>query len=72
MKERISPFEYDWIEAFQDGYISTYKMVWAEVKNGKTGLINGYGELIIPIIYDEIEGFSYGLAVVKRNGKYGL
>lgn len=39
---------------------------------GKTGLINGYGNLIIPAEYDEIGEFSNGLAIVRKNDKYGF
>ena len=46
----ISAFEYDGIEPINDGYINAYENGVAEVvKNGKTGLINSYGKLIIPI-----------------------
>src|SRR5699024_11300611 len=69
----ISAFEYDWIGPFQDDYMGQYENGLAQVGiKGKIGLINSYGNIIIPLIYDEIEGFSHGLAVVKRNGKYGF
>lgn len=35
------------------------------------GLVNTFGRLVAPLIYEEIGDFSNGLASVKRNGKYG-
>lgn len=69
----ISPFLYDWIEPFEDIYMKQYANGLAQVGIGeKTGLINGYGKLIIPVKYDKIDDFSNGLAVVKINDKYGF
>lgn len=42
-----------------------------EMPKHKYGYINYEGELQIPIIYDEAEKFSEGLAAVKLNGKWG-
>lgn len=41
-------------------------------QNGKCGLIDNTGELLIPIQYEEIGSFSKGHAVVKRNFRWGL
>ena len=42
-----------------------------EMPRHKYGYINYKGELQIPIIYDEAENFSEGLAAVKLNNKWG-
>lgn len=42
-----------------------------EMKKIKYGYINCNGDLQIPIIYDEANNFSEGLAGVKLNGKWG-
>lgn len=39
--------------------------------HGKYGLIDDHGELLIPFKYDRIEGFSDGIAIVKKDGLYG-
>ena len=39
--------------------------------NGKWGLLNRNGELIVPFIYDEMGDFNDGLSVVKVDKKYG-
>lgn len=41
-------------------------------KNKKGGYINNKGEVIIPLKYDEIEDFRYGIAVVTLNNKDAL
>ncbi|HLW31904.1 MAG TPA: WG repeat-containing protein [Aequorivita sp.] len=65
----ISSFIFDWIAPFQDRYMNGLALVGI---GEKTGLINGYGNLIIPAEYDEIGEFSYGLAIVRKNDKYGF
>lgn len=40
-------------------------------KDGKWGLLNSAGEMIVPYIYDKIEWYRDGVAVVKQNKKYG-
>ncbi len=42
-----------------------------KISKYKYGYINYDGELKIPIIYDEAENFSEGLAAVKLDGKWG-
>ena len=37
----------------------------------KYGYINEKGEVAVDLIYEFAESFSYGLGVVKKNGKYG-
>lgn len=41
-------------------------------KDGKWGVIDKTGKVLIPFIYDEISEFTNGLARVKLNGKYGV
>ena len=40
--------------------------------NGKWGMINTEGKVVIPLKYDCVDYFSEGLAYVKLNGKYGF
>lgn len=40
-------------------------------KNGKYGVENEHGELICDFIYDEIRGYSEGMAAVRVNDKWG-
>jgi hypothetical protein len=69
----LSAVKYDWIEQLDNDNINMHENGLAKVGiKGKKGLINSYAKVIIPVIYDEVEGFSHGLAVVKRNGKYGF
>ena len=41
-------------------------------KDGKYGYMDKEKNIIIPLVYDEIEGFLNGLAVVCLNDKYGV
>lgn len=42
-------------------------------KDGKSGLINDKGKIILPIIYDEVDNGVYESAVrIKKDGLYGL
>ena len=53
-------------------YVAEYSEGLAEVKlNGKYGIIDKSGTLVIPCKYDWAFSFSEGLAEVKLNGKYG-
>ena len=69
-RKKVIPYLYDEAEEFNNGL--------AKVKiNGKYGFINKKGEVVLPLIYDEIEydeaeKFDNGLAKVKINGKYGF
>jgi len=68
----LSNNEYDWIKPFPDETDYSYSNGLAMVgRNDKVGVVNSYLKIIIPVKYEEIEGFNYGLAVVKRNNKYG-
>ncbi|WP_179415964.1 WG repeat-containing protein [Mucilaginibacter sp. E4BP6] len=69
----ISDLKFDAIGPFQNEGMNPYQNGLAQITiNRKKGIINGYGKVIIPVIYDNVEGFHYGLAVVKRDGKYGF
>lgn len=41
----------------------------AVAKNDKWGFINKNNEIVIPLIYDDVDGFSEGLAKVEKDGK---
>ena len=40
-------------------------------KGGKWGYIDGYGKVIVPFEYEEVNNFSEGLASVRKDGKWG-
>lgn len=42
------------------------------IKNGKAGIINCAGQVILPPEYEEIGSFGNGFVYTKRDGKYGL
>lgn len=58
--------EYDQVGySFEEGLISISK-------NGKYGFANQKGEIVIPMIYDEVDNFSEGIAPVLKNGFWGF
>lgn len=63
--EVVVPIIYEKISwAFNEGVISVKK-------DGKWGCINDNNQVVIPFVYDYIDKFSEGFAVVRRYGKYG-
>jgi hypothetical protein len=69
----VSDFKFDAIGPFQYEGMNPYENGLAQVEiNGKKGLINSRGKVVIPVIYAKIEEFHYGFAVVKRDGKFGF
>ena len=65
--EAVVPIIYEeigWPWAFKEGVISVKK-------DGKMGCINDSNQVVISFIYDEVDEFSEGFAVVQRYGKYG-
>ncbi|MBO7615734.1 MAG: WG repeat-containing protein [Bacteroidales bacterium] len=68
-KGMVVPCQYDYVHGFCDGMAN----VW--VKDGD-GYVGGYvdlnGKVVIPIIYEFASDFSYGLAIVGKNGKVGF
>ena len=48
-----------------DGILAAYK-------DGKCGLIDKYGKIIAPLIYDNIHEFFDGVAIAYKNNKYGF
>ena len=57
--------KYDAIDKFDHGLALT-------IKNGKSGMIDIKGKVIIPNEYDAIDKFDHGLALTIRNGKSGV
>ena len=57
----IKTTEYDL--QFPDGRVSS---------NGKWGLINKRGDILLALVYDDIGEFKDGFAIVKLNSKYGM
>ena len=41
-------------------------------KDGRYIFINKNGDIVIPIEYDDARSFSGGLAVVEKDGKWGI
>ncbi|WP_207511998.1 WG repeat-containing protein [Longitalea luteola] len=68
-KKKITPFVFENIGSFYDNDLSQVKL------NGKYGVINTKGQIIIPCIYDEmtsmtIDGMAY--YVVSKGGREGV
>ncbi len=61
----IIPLEYKYVDVYP-----CYKLVKAN-KNGKQGVFNSKGEVIVPIIYDDVTVWG-DYITVKKNGKQGL
>lgn len=56
---------YDWISKTKDG-------LFLVTKDSKDGIINSAGEIIIPIVYEELTGFHPENALAKIDGEYRL
>ena len=75
--EEILPLEYSYIgdEFLDDTYLGNSGLISVAKQEGneiKYGFVNYDNEIIVPIIYDAVEGFSnYGLASVCKDGKWG-
>lgn len=39
--------------------------------DNRRGVIDKQGQIIIPIMYDDLMGFNEGLSAVENEGKYG-
>lgn len=52
--------------------ICSYEGLARVEKDGKWGLVNEVGQVVIPLIYDDVGHFSEGLVYAKQNGKYGF
>lgn len=67
--EVVIPLEYDYVNysyyRFCNGFARVYK-------NGKHGYIDKTGGIVVPIEYDYIQEFHEGIAVVKKDGKWGI
>ena len=64
----LGKYGYD-IRYLNEGLISVQK-------DGKTGVVDLNGQLVIPTVYDDVDRgvglFSHGTAVVRKNGKLGI
>jgi hypothetical protein len=65
----ILPVTYDGLQRMAD---ASYNYSLAAVKNGKCGVINDKGTVLIPFIYDVLSPYGYGLIFVKKDGKEGM
>lgn len=67
----ILPLEYEAIEYYYDGQRRNNRLFKIK-KEGKEGLINHLGEIIIPPVYQSINRFSDGLYEVGKEDKFGI
>lgn len=58
-------YQYDSVGGFTAAGISAVQ------QDGKWGLINAEGLFVAPLVYEHIGRFSNGMAVFKKNGKFG-
>ena len=80
--EELSAFEFDEVKIRENSESTVRDFGLKEVdfdegyllvsKDGKWGLVDMKGKVIIPTIYDYIYQFTNGVAIVKMNEKYGL
>lgn len=69
--------EYRYKDKYAKMYSQTLKkekkqfIVYQGLKDKKYGYLDIDGSLIVPIIYEDAENFSQGLAAVKKHGKWG-
>ena len=56
-----------------DGFINNWSgnAIFGVKKGGTWGYIDGYGKVIVPFEYEEVNNFSEGLASVRKDGKWG-
>jgi len=56
-----------------DGFINNWSgnAIFGVKKGGKWGYIDGYGKVIVPFEYEEVNNFREGLASVRKDGKWG-
>jgi hypothetical protein len=51
--------------AYDPGYLLLFK-------NGRQGLCNSEGKVVVPPVYDDIYPFNNGVALVKKEGKWAM
>ncbi|PZU91605.1 MAG: hypothetical protein DI529_00100 [Chryseobacterium sp.] len=61
----VIPFEYDFLNPFDDNKLSYGK------KNGKELYINNRGEIVVQPVYEKLGLYSENLLVAKKDGKTG-
>ncbi|MCE1197381.1 MAG: WG repeat-containing protein [Marinilabiliales bacterium] len=61
------------ISWFSESVNNTQSIHW-EKKGEMLGAFDKFGEIVIPAIYEEVynDAFRNGIAIVKRNGKWGI
>lgn len=71
--DMIIPAIYDGAEEFDDMTNYTEQdRLFAVQKGEKWGFVNSRNETVIPFEYESAETFSYGIALVKKDGNLGL
>ncbi len=62
----IMAMEHGYFSGFVNGFGTIYKETYKE------GVINGLGQMITPMIYEDISEPQDGFAAAKKNGKWGF
>lgn len=68
--KKIIQTQFPYMEEFYEGFAAV-DVLNKEEKKRYTGYINTSGELVIPAIYDHGDGFSGGIASVRKGELYG-
>ncbi|THU41267.1 WG repeat-containing protein [Niastella caeni] len=68
-KKKLTPFVFESISGFYESDLSIVRL------NGKNGLMNTKGQIIVPCIYDDmntitVDGIMY--YIVSKNGRFGV
>jgi hypothetical protein len=73
-KDALLAKDGSWLTGFDFNGVDTtpYNNIYVVIRNGKYGLINAGGKIILPIEYESIGTFTDGLSLVKKDGKSGL
>ena len=68
----IIPIKYDYIDRHFDLESDTDKIFIPVSRNHKFGFVDKTGNEVVSLIYDSVNDFEHGLAVVEANTKYGI
>lgn len=52
--------------------MSDGRLKFQDPDTGKYGFLNGYGQVVIPAVYEDVKDFVDGYAVVLQNRKWGM
>ena len=60
----VSKDEYTSRESFNNRIVA--------VKDGKYGIVERYGRVMVPCVYEDVQDLNEYLAIARKNGKYGV